>query len=147
VAVKCKHCGSLIGPAGGAALSGVEVAEPGEGEPFSFLNSLGSSAAGDSGSRATPRARRAGPSAAQSNRIVVGACAILLGSLGIHKFILGLTAPGVIMLVVTALTANWAHVWGALPMGIIGLIEGIIYLTKSDEEFHQRYVVEKQAWF
>jgi hypothetical protein len=31
--------------------------------------------------------------------------------------------------------------------GIIGLIEGIIYLTKTDEEFYQTYVVEKKAWF
>jgi len=31
--------------------------------------------------------------------------------------------------------------------GIIGLIEGIIYLTKSDEEFYQQYIVEKKGWF
>ena len=31
--------------------------------------------------------------------------------------------------------------------GIIGLIEGIIYLTKSDEDFHQTYVVEQKGWF
>lgn len=30
---------------------------------------------------------------------------------------------------------------------IIGLIEGIIYLTKSDEEFVQTYQVERKAWF
>jgi hypothetical protein len=36
---------------------------------------------------------------------------------------------------------------GAIPMSIIGLIEGIIYLTKSDEEFHRMYVVGRKGWF
>ena len=31
--------------------------------------------------------------------------------------------------------------------GIIGLIEGIIYLTMTDEAFYQTYVVEKKKWF
>jgi len=31
--------------------------------------------------------------------------------------------------------------------GIIGLIEGIIYLTKSDEDFYKTYQVEKKSWF
>ena len=30
---------------------------------------------------------------------------------------------------------------------IIGLIEGIIYLTKTDEDFIQTYQIEKKAWF
>ena len=30
---------------------------------------------------------------------------------------------------------------------VIGLIEGIIYLTKSDEEFVQTYQIEKKSWF
>ena len=32
-------------------------------------------------------------------------------------------------------------------MGIIGLIEGIIYLTKSDEDFSRIYVQNKKGWF
>ena len=35
----------------------------------------------------------------------------------------------------------------ALVMEVIALIEGIIYLTKSDEEFYQLYEVEKKEWF
>ncbi len=76
-------------------------------------------------------------------RIAAGVLAILLGSLGIHKFVLGFTLPGVILLLVTILTCGA----GGAVTGIIGLIEGIIYLTKSDEEFYQRYIVEKQQWF
>ncbi|GAB4187989.1 MAG: hypothetical protein Kow00105_02670 [Phycisphaeraceae bacterium] len=30
---------------------------------------------------------------------------------------------------------------------LIGLIEGIIYLTKSDEEFVELYINQKKAWF
>jgi TM2 domain-containing membrane protein YozV len=76
-------------------------------------------------------------------KIAAGICGILLGSLGIHKFILGLTGPGVIMLLVSILTCGI----GSIPMSIIGLIEGILYLTKSDEEFYRVYAVEKKGWF
>jgi hypothetical protein len=30
---------------------------------------------------------------------------------------------------------------------LLGFIEGIIYLTKSDEEFYQTYQVNKKGWF
>ena len=73
----------------------------------------------------------------------MGICGILIGALGIHKFILGLTTPGIIMLLVSILTCGL----GAMVMGVIGLIEGILYLTKSDEEFYQIYAVEKRGWF
>jgi TM2 domain-containing membrane protein YozV len=80
---------------------------------------------------------------ASSNRIAAGICGILLGGLGIHKFVLGMTTPGLVMLLVTVLTCGY----GGIVMGVIGLIEGIIYLTKSDEEFYQTYVVQKKGWF
>lgn len=84
------------------------------------------------------------PAASQNgNKLAAGLCAIFLGALGIHKFILGFTTPAIIMLLVSVLTCGW----GAIPLGIIGLIEGIIYLTKTDEEFHRIYVVEKKGWF
>ncbi|MFO0925120.1 MAG: TM2 domain-containing protein [Pirellulales bacterium] len=76
-------------------------------------------------------------------KVAAGICAILLGSLGIHKFVLGLTTPGIIMLVITLVTCGF----GSMITGIIGLIEGIIYLTKSDEDFYQTYGVEKKGWF
>lgn len=34
-----------------------------------------------------------------------------------------------------------------LVMSVIGLVEGIIYLSKSDEDFYQTYAVEKRQWF
>jgi TM2 domain-containing membrane protein YozV len=80
---------------------------------------------------------------AASKKIAAGICGILLGSLGVHKFILGLTTPGVIMLLVSVCTCFIA----SPIMGIIGLVEGIIYLTKSDEDFYRTYFVEQKGWF
>jgi TM2 domain-containing membrane protein YozV len=76
-------------------------------------------------------------------KIAAGVCGILLGALGIHKFILGYTTQGIIMLLASILTLGLA----AFVMGIIGLIEGIIYLTKSDEEFSRIYIQNKKGWF
>jgi TM2 domain-containing membrane protein YozV len=76
-------------------------------------------------------------------KIAVGICGILIGAFGIHKFILGYTTEGLIMLLVTILTCGVA----GFVMGIIGLIEGIIYLTKSDSEFESTYILGKKGWF
>jgi TM2 domain-containing membrane protein YozV len=78
-----------------------------------------------------------------SKKVPAGICGILLGALGVHKFILGYTTEGLVMLLVTVLTCGF----GGLVTGTIGLIEGIIYLTKSDEEFHRTYVAAKKGWF
>ncbi|MBM6618917.1 TM2 domain-containing protein [Bacillus suaedaesalsae] len=64
------------------------------------------------------------------SRIVAGILGILLGSLGIHKFYLGKIGMGILYLIFS---------WTGIP-GIIGLIEGILYLVKSDEEFQAKYV-------
>jgi hypothetical protein len=57
--------------------------------------------------------------------------------------VLGYTTPGIIMLVVTLATCGL----GSFVTGIIGIIEGIIYFTKSDEEFQEMYVKNKREWF
>jgi len=80
---------------------------------------------------------------ANSNRVAAGICGILFGALGVHKFVLGFSGAGLIMLLVTLLTCGV----GGVIMGLIGFVEGIIYLTKSEEEFHQLYVVQKKDWF
>ncbi len=83
----------------------------------------------------------------ENKKILAGVLAILLGSLGIHKFILGYNKEGIIMLVVTLLIGAFTCGIGASLMGIVGLIEGIIYLTKSDEEFYNTYQVGQKPWF
>lgn len=72
-------------------------------------------------------------------KLVAGICGILLGGFGVHKFILGYTTEGIIQIVITILTCGAG--------GIIGIIEGIIYLTKSDEEFVATYIQNKRGWF
>ena len=77
------------------------------------------------------------------NKIAAGVCGILLGSLGVHKFILGYTGAGLTLLLVTVLTCGLA----GMVTHLIGLIEGIIYLAKSDDEFVRTYVDGRKAWF
>ena len=83
------------------------------------------------------------PADANSKKMMAGVLAILVGSLGIHKFVLGYTTPGVIMLLVSLLTCGV----GAAVMSVIGVVEGIMYLTKSDAEFYDTYVRGKKEWF
>ncbi|NJL23649.1 MAG: TM2 domain-containing protein [Leptolyngbyaceae cyanobacterium SM1_3_5] len=83
------------------------------------------------------------PADGSDKRIVAGICGILIGAFGVHKFILGYQKEGLIMLLVSVLTCGL----GAAVMGIIGLIEGIIYLTKSPEEFASTYILQKKGWF
>ena len=90
-------------------------------------------------SDAPPPAR----SEANNKKILCGVLAIVIGSLGIHKFILGMNKPGLIMLLVSLIVCGV----GPLVMWIISIIEGITYLTKSDDEFYQIYMVEKKEWF
>lgn len=77
------------------------------------------------------------------DKLVAGLLAIFIGTLGIHKFYLGYTKSGVIMLLVSLLTFGV----GASVMAVIALIEGILYLTKSDAEFYQTYVQNSKEWF
>jgi TM2 domain-containing membrane protein YozV len=70
-------------------------------------------------------------------RVTAGILAILLGGIGVHKFFLGYTTAGIIHLLLC---------WTGIP-GLIGLIEGIIYLTKTDEQFDATYVTGRKAWF
>lgn len=72
-------------------------------------------------------------------KIPAGLCGILLGGLGVHKFMLGYTTEGLIQIGLTIITCGLG--------GIIGLIEGIIYITKSDEEFVRTYIQGKKGWF
>lgn len=73
----------------------------------------------------------------ESKRVLAGVLAIVLGGLGVHKFMLGYTKEGVIQLILGLMCIG----------GVIGLVEGIIYLTKSDEEFVQTYQVGSKPWF
>lgn len=85
---------------------------------------------------------------------------IFLGGFGAHKFILGYQQEGVIMaaatvggiilgMVIGILTCGVGFILFLIPMAvsIIGLVEGVMYLTKSDEEFVATYVQGRRPWF
>jgi TM2 domain-containing membrane protein YozV len=83
--------------------------------------------------------KRRVPEDTANKKMVAGLLGILLGAWGIHKFYLGMTTAGIIQIVITVVTCGAGS--------IVGLIEGIIYLTKSDEDFHRQYVIEQKQWF
>lgn len=93
----------------------------------------------------------AGPAiTARKDKTTAGLLAILLEGIGIHKFYLGFTVPGLVYLLVN--TIGLAITWMLLfipniALGVMAIIEGIIYLTKTDVEFEQLYVIQKRQWF
>lgn len=90
-------------------------------------------------------------SGAENKKILAGILAIILGSLGVHKFILGYQKEGIILLAITlggiVLSCIGIGVFVVWLTGLVGLIEGVIYLTKSDAEFYNTYQVGKKPWF
>jgi TM2 domain-containing membrane protein YozV len=76
-------------------------------------------------------------------KIAAGICGIVLGWAGVHKFILGYTTEGIIMLVISLVSCFTL----AIVPSVIGIVEGIIYLTKTDEEFVRTYLQSKKGWF
>ncbi len=72
-------------------------------------------------------------------KMLAGILGILLGGFGVHRFVLGDTTGGIIRIAITLFTCGAGS--------IIGLIEGIIYLTKSDEDFVETYINQKKGWF
>jgi TM2 domain-containing membrane protein YozV len=75
-----------------------------------------------------------------NKRLAAGLLAIILAPFGVHKFLLGYTQEGIIWLIISLVSCG-------IVTGILGLIEGIIYLTKSDREFYKTYQLNKKAWF
>jgi TM2 domain-containing membrane protein YozV len=87
----------------------------------------------------------------ENKKILAGILGIVLGGFGAHKFVLGYNKEGFILLGILLISFPlMCIIIGAFTMYIpilIGLVEGIIYLTKSDEEFYQTYQENKKPWF
>jgi TM2 domain-containing membrane protein YozV len=64
-----------------------------------------------------------------SRRVAAAIFAIILGSFGVHRFYLGQTGWGILYVL---------FCWTLIP-AVAGLIEGILYLTMSEEEFEAKY--------
>jgi hypothetical protein len=108
----------------------------------------------------------------ERTKVVAGVLGILLGWAGAHKFYLGMKRPAMMQLAVGGGGFLVAFVLGnifvalgvfgigviigfllfgigyiaLMAAGILGLVEGIIYLTKSDEEFQTIYVTGRKEW-
>ena len=70
-----------------------------------------------------------------------GKSKLTAGLLAIHKFYLGYPVAGIIhlALIITG--------FGIFLHRVISLVEGIIYLSKSDGDFNQTYVIGRRQWF
>lgn len=90
-------------------------------------------------------------SSKENKKLLAGLLALLVGYLGVHKFILGYSKEGFILLggfVVGLLTYCFIiGIFIIMAVAIVPFIEGIIYLTKSDEDFYQTYQENKKPWF
>lgn len=75
----------------------------------------------------------------ENKKLLAGILALFVGYLGVHKFILGYQKEGIIQIIISVVTCGIG--------GIIPFIEGIIYLTKSDEDFYRTYQVGRKPWF
>ncbi|MEN8900529.1 MAG: TM2 domain-containing protein, partial [Nonlabens sp.] len=84
-----------------------------------------------------------------NKKVLAGILGIFFGGIGVHKFILGYNTEGFILLGITLISIPlMCLIIGVFTIYIpvfIGLIEGIIYLTKSDEEFYHTYQLNKKA--
>ncbi|WP_378181082.1 TM2 domain-containing protein [Aquimarina sp. SS2-1] len=83
----------------------------------------------------------------ENKKILAGVLALVVGGFGIHKFVLGYHKEGIIMLVCTLILGAVTCGFAGWVVWVISIIEGIIYLTKSDEEFYQVYQINKKSWF
>ena len=88
----------------------------------------------------------------QSKKMIAAITAIFLGHFGVHKFVLGYNKEGIILLSITLglflLGFCIFLIWIFLPIVfMVSFIEGIIYLTKSDEDFVNTYQLNKKPWF
>lgn len=65
----------------------------------------------------------------QKSKTTAGILAIFLGGLGIHKFYLDEAGLGILYLL---------FCWTFIP-ALVGLVEGVVYLSMSDERFARKY--------
>ena len=78
---------------------------------------------------------------AKKNKTVAAVLAFTLGGFGAHKFYLGHKGAGIVHLLLSL------TIIGALVNVPICVVEFFIYLSKSEEDFHQTYVVNRRRFF
>jgi TM2 domain-containing membrane protein YozV len=120
----CSHCGNAVSPMAAAC--------PQCGHPVATQQATSQNAVGQP--LGDPYAQAVGqpllnPYAPLKSRVTAGVLGILIGGIGIHKFYLGKVGLGVLYAVL------FLFFWWTFIPTIIGLVEGIIYLTQTDQEF------------
>lgn len=118
----CRHCG--------ASLNSNQVVCLKCGHVVTRLDTRGKNASGGEG----------------KSRTTAALLAIFLGGFGAHEFYLGNSNSAIIRLVVY-LVGGVLMCVPSFVLSVISIIEGIIYLSKTDEEFEKEYVKEKRSWF
>ncbi len=83
----------------------------------------------------------------ENKKLIVGLYAILFGWLGIHKFILGYKNAGIIMVCASLIGGAVTCGIATTIIWVIALIEGIIYIVKSPDEFKKAYIDNQRGWF
>ena len=83
----------------------------------------------------------------QKDHVSAGLLAIFLGLFGVHKFYLGCNNAGFIMLAVSIIGGIFTFGLAAAVIWLIAVIEGIVYLTKTQTEFDRIYVLNQRDWF
>ena len=82
----------------------------------------------------------------EKNKFVAGLLALFAGAFGVHKFYLGFNRAGLIMLAGTLL--GWVLFFlPTMIVGVIAFVEAIIYMTRTDDQFHDTYEVRRKEWF
>ena len=81
------------------------------------------------------------------DHVSAGLLAIFLGAFGIHKFYLGYNQTAFVMLAASIVGGIVTFGIAAAVVWLISIIEGIIYLTKSQEAFDRIYVQHRRDWF
>lgn len=82
------------------------------------------------------------PGGSSKDKMTAGLLAIFIGAFGVHKFYLGgpkQKNAAILQIVLTVVTCGAA--------GVLAFIEGIIYLTKNDQQFQAEYVHGDRNWF
>lgn len=83
----------------------------------------------------------------QKDHVSAGLLAIFLGVFGVHKFYLGCNNAGFIMLTMTIIGGMLTFGLAAAVIWLIAIVEGVIYLTRSQTDFDRIYVLNQRDWF
>ena len=89
------------------------------------------------------------------DRVTAAVFAFLFGWCGFHKFYLGYISTGIVYLLITILSVGMIFSFFFTIVGvftiyipiIFSIVDGIRYLTKTDEEFQDIYVQGYRDWF